>query len=32
MQQIDASIDDGDLTTGLFQKVGGKRYYFVVAD
>jgi len=32
MQQIDAMIDDGDLTTGMFQKVGGKRYYFVVAE
>ncbi len=32
MQQIDASIDDGDLTTGVFQKVGGKRYFFVVAE
>jgi len=30
--QIDAVIDDGDLTTGMFQKVGGKRYYFVVAE
>ena len=32
MQQIDASIDDGDLTTGVFQKVGGKRYYFILAE
>ena len=32
MQQIDAAIDDGDLSTGIFQKVAGERYHFVVAD
>ena len=32
MQQIDAAIDDGDLSTGIFQKVGGKRYHFVIAE
>ncbi len=32
MREIDAAIDDGDLQTGWFQKIAGKRYYFIVAD
>ncbi len=32
MQQVDAILDDGDLATGFFQKVAGKRYYFVIAE
>jgi prepilin-type N-terminal cleavage/methylation domain-containing protein len=31
MQQIDDAVDDGDLATGWFQKLGGNRYYFIVA-
>ncbi len=31
MQEIDAVIDDGDLGTGAFRKMGGRRYYFVIA-
>jgi prepilin-type N-terminal cleavage/methylation domain-containing protein len=31
MQQVDRSIDDGDLTTGGFQKIDDGRYYFIVA-
>jgi prepilin-type N-terminal cleavage/methylation domain-containing protein len=31
MQEIDAQIDDGDLTTGSFQKVANTRYFYVVA-
>ncbi|MHC4081639.1 MAG: prepilin-type N-terminal cleavage/methylation domain-containing protein [Planctomycetota bacterium] len=31
MQKIDALIDDGDLTTGSFQKVANTRYFYVVA-
>ncbi len=32
MQVIDAIIDDGDLSTGVFRKLAGRRYYFVVAE
>lgn len=31
MQEIDALIDDGDLSTGSFQKMSDTRYFFVVA-
>lgn len=31
MQEIDTMIDDGDLLTGSFRKMGGQRYYFVIA-
>ncbi len=30
MQDIDAILDDGDLTTGGFQKISGDRYYFIL--
>lgn len=32
MQQIDASVDDGDLTTGDFQKLAADRFYFIIAE
>jgi len=32
MQQIDATLDDGDLATGGFRKIADNRYYFIVAD
>jgi type II secretion system protein G len=32
MTGIDAAIDDGDLSTGAFQKLAGKRFYYVLAD
>ena len=32
MQDIDATIDDGDLTTGTFRKVSNTRYFFTVAN
>jgi prepilin-type N-terminal cleavage/methylation domain-containing protein len=31
MRQIDEAVDDGDLTTGSFQKVANTRYFWVVA-
>lgn len=31
MQEIDVAIDDGDLTSGYFQKMSTTRYFFVVA-
>lgn len=31
MQQIDAVVDDGELTTGWFRKIAGDRYYFIIA-
>lgn len=30
--QVDALMDDGDLATGGFRKLGAGRYYFVVLD
>ncbi len=30
MQEIDLIVDDGDLQTGSFRKMGNNRYYFVV--
>ena len=32
MQDIDATIDDGDLTTGTFRKVSATRFFFTVAN
>ena len=32
MQEIDAAIDDGDLTTGVFQKLDADRFYFIIAE
>ena len=32
MLEIDAAIDDGDLTTGRFRKVSNTRYFFTVAN
>ena len=32
MQEIDATIDDGDLETGGFRKIARDRYYFIIAD
>lgn len=32
MQKIDAIIDNGDLATGIFRKLAGRRYYFVIAE
>ena len=32
MLNIDAMMDDGDLTTGAFQRLAGDRYYWIVAD
>jgi prepilin-type N-terminal cleavage/methylation domain-containing protein len=31
MRQIDEAIDDGDLSTGSFQRVAATRYFWVVA-
>ena len=31
MQQIDALVDDGDLSTGSFQKMSSTRYFFILA-
>ncbi len=31
MAEIDAILDDGDLSTGSFQQVGGDRYYFLLS-
>lgn len=31
MQEIDAVFDDGNLTTGAFQKLAEDRYYYIVA-
>lgn len=31
-QLVDKHIDDGNLTTGAFQKIGADRYYFVIED
>jgi prepilin-type N-terminal cleavage/methylation domain-containing protein len=31
MRQIDEAVDDGDLTTGSFQKVANTRYFWIVA-
>ena len=30
MQTIDAVVDNGDLATGFFRRVGARRYYFVL--
>ena len=32
MQEIDAALDDGDLTTGDFQKLAADRFYFIIAE
>ncbi|MHC5082985.1 MAG: type II secretion system protein [Planctomycetota bacterium] len=32
MQEVDAAFDDGDLTSGFFQKLAADRYYYVIAD
>ncbi len=32
MQEIDAAMDDGDLTTGVFQKLAADRFYFIIAE
>jgi prepilin-type N-terminal cleavage/methylation domain-containing protein len=32
MQEIDALIDNGDLTTGPFRKLAGDRYYWVLEE
>jgi len=32
MQEIDARFDDGDLSTGGFQKITNDRYYFILED
>lgn len=32
MAQIDATLDDGDLTTGHFRKLDTDRFYFVIAE
>lgn len=32
MQEIDAAVDDGDLSTGFFRKLAAERYYWVLAD
>lgn len=32
MAELDAAIDDGDLTTGGFRKIADDRYYFIIAD
>ena len=31
MTEIDILIDDGDLTTGIFQKIAPDRYYYIIA-
>ena len=30
MTEIDRTLDDGDLTTGAFQKIDSDRYYNIV--
>ena len=32
MQEIDAALDDGDLATGVFQKLAADRFYFIIAE
>ncbi len=32
MAEIDATLDDGDLTTGAFRKFGPDRFYYVVLE
>ncbi len=32
MEEIDAMVDDGDLATGGFRKLGDQRFYFVIRD
>ncbi|MBO6513176.1 MAG: type II secretion system protein [Phycisphaerales bacterium] len=32
MLLVDERFDDGDLSTGLFQRLAGDRYYFVLAE
>ena len=32
MQEIDALIDDGDLSTGMFRKMSNQQYFFVVEE
>jgi len=32
MTDLDADLDDGDLTTGRFRKVGADRFYWILAD
>ncbi len=32
MQVIDATVDDGELATGSFRRVGGTCYFFTVAN
>ncbi|MEO0482889.1 MAG: type II secretion system protein [Planctomycetota bacterium] len=32
MQRVDATLDDGDLTAGLFRRIAGGRYYIVLDD
>lgn len=31
-QIVDDRIDDGDLTTGFFQKLGDSKFYYVIVD
>lgn len=31
MTLVDEQIDDGDLSTGIFQKLGDDRYYYITA-
>ena len=31
MIRVDETFDDGDLSTGLFQKLAGDRYYYILA-
>jgi len=30
MQEVDAIVDDGNLATGYFQKLGAGRFYFII--
>ena len=32
MQKIDAILDDGDLATGVFQKIAADRYYYIIEE
>lgn len=32
MTRIDASLDDGNLETGAFRRLGGDRYYYILAN
>ncbi len=32
MQEIDAAVDNGDLSTGFFRKLADERYYFVLLE